>query len=121
MIITLTILVTILLDGLTKYFYGGPFIQNLNDGHAIISIIALAAYSYLEKYFKNKIFIGLILGGISGNLLDKWMGNPGITDWILIPYANYYANLADFAIWTGILGTIVEVIIRIIDNPRQPI
>ena len=73
-------------------------------------IIAALIFYFATKIDRARwaIFLGLILGGILGNLTDRIFRAPGglqgaVVDWIKISHWPTF-NLADSAIVVGVLG-----------------
>lgn len=82
----------------------------------IVSIGLLGYFIYQRKSFSvlETIYLGLIIGGILGNLIDRLFRN-GVVDYLGFIFGNYYFpvfNIADIAIVCG-AGLLI------IDNLRR--
>jgi len=71
----------------------------------IICIVGLGYYIYEKKNFNKleTLYMGLIIGGIIGNLIDRIV-RSGVIDYIGMIFGNYYFpifNLADISIVCG--------------------
>jgi len=80
----------------------------LLSGFAII--VAALIFYFAIKIERTiwAVFLGLVLGGIFGNLADRIFRAPGalqgaVVDWIKIPHWPTF-NIADSAIVIGVLG-----------------
>jgi len=80
----------------------------LLSGFAII--VAALIFYFATKIERTiwAVFLGLVLGGIFGNLADRIFRAPGalqgaVVDWIKIPHWPTF-NIADSAIVIGVLG-----------------
>ncbi|MCF7798623.1 signal peptidase II [Candidatus Woesearchaeota archaeon] len=84
-------------------------VNAINIIFIIISLFALGfLIYYVEQEKKYLLGIGLLLGGILGNLFDRiFVG--GVIDWINFHIWPVF-NLADAAIVTGVIVTIIMVL-----------
>lgn len=101
--------------GAWSVFHESPYILFLVG---IVSIGLVFYYLYKKDNFSKLeiIYLGIIMGGILGNFIDRLFRN-GVIDYIGILFGNYYFpifNIADIAIVCGGL-------LLIIDNVRSDI
>lgn len=90
---------------------GFGIFQNFNSVLIVVAILALVIISwYLPTLSdKEKLWAGLLMGGIAGNLVDRFLIG-GVTDFILV-YANIFGavryfpsfNIADSTITISII------------------
>ena len=83
---------------------------------SIIVIIILDRYIKKEKVFSKMdiLSLGLILGGIFGNLIDRII-HHGVIDYLSFTFFNYsfpIFNLADMAITGGVLVLLLSMILK---------
>lgn len=88
--------------GAWSIFSNNPYLLILIG---IICIIGLSCYIYKKKNFKKieTLYMGLIIGGVIGNLIDRIV-RSGVIDYIGMIFGNYYFpvfNLADISIVFG--------------------
>lgn len=83
----------------------------------ISSIAALAMLWYSAKVQSNSwgILLGVALGGVTGNLIDRLTREPGfgrglVVDFIQIPFNFPVFNLADSAIFIVAVITVIRVL-----------
>ncbi len=126
-----TALTILLLDQLTKYliFITKPewtwgfitihYVTNTGAGFSILQgktfllgIISLIAAGIIIHQYKTfpqhrwfQIFLGLIMGGILGNMLDRFL-RGSVIDFIDLSFWPVF-NVADAAICVGIVGIII--------------
>jgi signal peptidase II len=85
-----------------------------------IAICAIAILVVFSRYVASRnwaFFLGLILGGILGNLSDRLFRSGGmVVDWIELPHWPIF-NLADTFMVLGVVG-IVYLMIR--NTPLRP-
>jgi signal peptidase II len=93
--------------------FAGP--RDTFEGHSVlVSILALAgvaaiaAVSTRVRTRPAVIGLGLLLGGGTGNLLDRLLRAPGplrggVVDWLRPPWSGAEMNLADLSITAGVL------------------
>jgi len=77
---------------------------NLGNGHAVIfTTVSCAILAFLIAWTTRlvsngwAVAVGLMMGGILGNLNDRFFLGGRVTDWIRLPYWPNF-NLADSAI-----------------------
>ena len=106
--------------------YGGAW-SILNNQMVLLIIAGLLGLfliiyymSTFKENFRNTIAFGLLLGGITGNLLDRlFLGY--VRDFIAFTFGNYHFpvfNLSDIAICLGV-GLLIYAIIRGEDNGNK--
>ena len=83
---------------------------------SVIVIIILDRYIKKEKDFSKMdiLSLGLILGGIFGNLIDRII-HHGVIDYLSFTFFNYsfpIFNLADMAITGGVLVLLLSMILK---------
>jgi len=83
---------------------------------SVIVIIILDRYIKKEKDFSKMdiLSLGLILGGIFGNLIDRII-HHGVIDYLSFNFFNYsfpIFNLADMAITGGVLVLLLSMILK---------
>ena len=83
---------------------------------SVIVIIILDRYIKKEKDFSKMdiLSLGLILGGIFGNLIDRII-HHGVIDYLSFAFFNYsfpIFNLADMAITGGVLVLLLSMILK---------
>jgi signal peptidase II len=93
--------------------FAGP--RDTFEGHSVlVSILALAgvaAIAVVSTRVRTRpavIGLGLLLGGGTGNLLDRLLRAPGpfrggVVDWLRPPWSGAEMNLADLSITAGVL------------------
>ncbi|MBP9699854.1 signal peptidase II [Candidatus Woesebacteria bacterium] len=82
---------SILNPGVSFGFLSGPFLTFL------LLAVLLAVSRYLLTHHAPAIPTGLLIGGASSNLLDRFFLG-GVKDIFAVPVLNVYNNLADWAI-----------------------
>lgn len=96
-------------------------LQNSSTLLTIINVVFIVILHLLIKKEKNLtklncIFLGLIMGGMFGNLLDRII-HHGVIDFIYIKIINFPVfNIADIGIT---LGVVLLLISSIIDKKKQ--
>jgi len=89
----------------------------------ILFLIGIIQYIFRKKFFSfiEVIYLGLIIGGLFGNFIDRiFVG--GVIDYIGLQFGNYYYpifNFADIMIVLGVFLIIVEIIRGEIDEYRS--
>jgi signal peptidase II len=80
---------------------------------SIISLIIIYRFMYIfKKNNRNTIAFGLILGGIVGNLIDRWLFGY-VRDFLDFKIFNYnypVFNIADSAVVVGVVLLIIAII-----------
>lgn len=80
---------------------------------SIISLVIIYRFMYIFKQNKrNNIAFGLILGGITGNLIDRWLFGY-VRDFLDFKIFNYdypVFNIADCAVVIGVILLIFAII-----------
>lgn len=75
-----------------------------------IAIGALAVLLGFTRYVRSytwALFLGLVLGGILGNLSDRLFRRGGmVVDWIEVPHWPIF-NLADTSLVLGVIGIVI--------------
>ena len=101
---------------LNNYGAAWSILNNKNTILIIMSLIALVIiYRYMyvfEKNKRNSIAFGLVMGGIVGNLIDRWLFGF-VRDFLDIRIFSYdypTFNLADVAVVIGVILLIVAII-----------
>ena len=69
-----------------------------------IAVLVLIWYSFKIETLSWSIMAGILLGGVSGNLIDRYIREPGfaigyVVDYIQIPFSFPIFNIADMAIF----------------------
>ncbi len=91
---------------------------------ALVAICSVYGIIRLSRKSSSKPFsisLGLILGGATGNLIDRLARAPGVfdghvVDWIHIAFLPFVFNLADAAITIGA----VLLVVTLLNAGRQP-
>ena len=88
--------------GAWSIFSGNPWLLTMIG---LISIIGIGYYIYRKKDFTflEVIYLGLVIGGILGNFVDR-VFRSGVIDYIGFIFSNYYFpifNIADICIVCG--------------------
>lgn len=70
-----------------------------------LAVLFLIWYSFKIETLSWAIMAGVLLGGVSGNLIDRYIREPGfaigyVVDYIQIPFNFPIFNLADMAIFS---------------------
>lgn len=82
-------------------------------GISLISLIIIYRYMYLiETNQRNNIAFGLLVGGLVGNLIDRWLFGyvRDFLDFQIFSYDYPVFNLADIAIVMGVILLIIAII-----------
>lgn len=95
--------------GAWSIFDGSPWLLILIG---IISLIALSYYIIKKTSYHTLeiIYLGLIIGGVIGNFLDRLFHN-GVIDYIGFQFGSYYFpifNIADICIVCGVVLIIID-------------
>jgi signal peptidase II len=97
--------------------FAGP--HNTFEGHPVfVSVIALIGVAVIAlattrvRTLTAAITVGLLLGGGTGNLLDRLLRAPGpfrggVVDWLRPAWSNGNMNLADLAIAAAVVVLVV--------------
>ena len=81
-----------------------------------ISILSLAIIYHFMYVFqtnrRNNLAFGLVVGGVSGNLMDRWLLGyvRDFLDFQIVKYHYPVFNIADIAIVVGILLLIIAIL-----------
>ncbi|MEE9367368.1 MAG: signal peptidase II [Pontiella sp.] len=104
---------------------------NILSGHGIILIlisfsvlVLLVVYrrSFLQEQFSHKILLGLMIGGISGNLIDR-IRFGWVTDFLDFEFGAYHYpsfNIADSAICIAVVLYIVTNVLADLEKKKKP-
>ena len=79
---------------------------------SIISIIIIYRFMYVfKKNKRNTIAFGLLLGGIVGNLIDRWLFGSvkDFLDFTIFKYDYPIFNIADIAVVLGVFLLIIAI------------
>ena len=86
--------------GVSLSFFSG---SNANFLTALLGILIFYLYrNFTEQWQKNGLAAGLFFGGAVANLFDRIIFGS-VRDWLFIPFTNVQNNLADWAIFAGLL------------------
>ncbi len=103
----------------------------LNNGEAswIFTLLAIAATLgivgwYVVSGTRNRwlqLGLGLVLGGIVGNLLDRLLQGGGVTDIITLPNLGLFKvfNIADSGITVGVVVVILTIVLQGLAQGRE--
>lgn len=102
--------------------FAGP--RNIFTGHpvfvsvmAMIGVMALAVLATRVRTTVAAVGVGLLLGGGTGNLLDRLLSAPGpfrggVIDWLRPSWSTGSMNLADLSIAAGLLVVLAGTAVR---------
>jgi lipoprotein signal peptidase len=99
---------------------GATFVFGLVAVGVIVAVLRTARRLYSAAW---AVVLGLLLGGATGNLIDRLVRSPGflrghVVDWIALPHFAVF-NLADSAITIGgVLAVLLALTGRQIDGTR---
>ena len=107
---------------LTNIKNTGAAFSILQDNTILLIILTVIIIIILDKYIKKEknftklssLSLGLIMGGIFGNLLDRII-HHGVIDYLSFKIFNYNApifNLADTTIVVGVLLFLISIIME---------
>ena len=107
---------------LTNIKNTGAAFSILQDNTILLIILTVIIIIILDKYIKKEknftklssLSLGLIMGGIFGNLLDRII-HHGVIDYLSFKIFNYHApifNLADITIVLGVLLFLISIIME---------
>ena len=106
-------------------FSFGPSLTILFSLIAVTVIVVILRSSRLIRSLPWAITLGLLLGGATGNLVDRIFRSPGlfrgwVVDWIQIPHWPVF-NMADSAIVCGgVLAVLLSARGMRLDGHREP-
>lgn len=90
--------------GVSLSFFSG---SNGNFLTLLLAILIFYLYrTFTEQWHKNALAAGLFFGGAVANLFDRIIFGS-VRDWLFIPFTNVQNNLADWAIFAGLLLLLV--------------
>ncbi len=101
---------------LNNYGAAWSLFNNRNTFLIIVSIISLIIiYRFMFLFKKNKrndLAFGLIIGGIVGNLIDRWLFGyvRDFLDFYIFNYDYPIFNIADMAVVIGVILLIIAII-----------
>ena len=117
-------------------FFSIVFVKNTGAAFSILEnntlfliIISVIVVIILDKYIKKEehfttlsiISLGLILGGVFGNLIDRII-HHGVIDYLSFSIFSYdfpIFNLADIAITTGVFILLINILLDKNKNKRR--
>lgn len=81
-----------------------------------LAVLALIWYSFKIETHSWAIMAGILLGGVSGNLIDRYIREPGfamgyVVDYIQIPFNFPIFNLADMAIFSICTLSVIRILL----------
>lgn len=118
----MSFLSTLLLDQLSKLLIFQTDLAVVNSGIAfsmldnlaekqllvvIVMVALIMVWLFRHQWQKLPLASGLFWGGMMANLLDRILFGQ-VIDWLLIPILNLKNNLADVAIWLGLIIVLMQ-------------
>lgn len=108
-------------DQLTKYLATTSGVVQYNAGLAFglgsgwqMTFFVLVGLVLLTQLFKKMVlpqwFLILFFAGAVSNLLDRFLYNGQVRDWLLIPFTSVTNNLADWYIFSAVAIYILKYI-----------
>jgi signal peptidase II len=109
-----------LIDQLTKFFFYGSRNGTLNQGISFSFLSSASQLGQILLIFVMVVFVlfvwrqfgqkypfltGLLLGGAVSNIIDRLFFG-GVRDFLPVPFVNIQNNLADWAIFVGLVGIV---------------